>query len=787
MKFFTLVFILLTFSNNIFPQSIKGKIVNNDNYPLEYIKVHLQNEDSTQIKSELSDKDGYFIFKELSSGSYKLVVQYFSNDVYTQTLEVKSDMDLGIIVLNSEISLKEVVIGSKKKINKEMGKYVITNVSSSKFAKNKTIYDFLNTIPLIETSPDGLSLKIMNRGDAIILINGKNVGGNEIALNIIQSISATDIKKIEIIKKSDGRYDTNNKNGVINIILNDKENEGFNGNISTRNAQSFYNSQHIDSYFSYSKNKWNITSGAKYNNLKSKLKSDYIYGDFVNNKETSIRDNTTSINKNLTTYLNINYNLRNNQSIGFQLNSRFVNDNRFTTTNSIFRNINNMIIDSTNIATIENKSPNIHTVFTNVNYNIKTDSIGSNFEVSLNSYNNINNQNSYNNFSFSNRYPIVFLQSPMISTSVYNLKSDFLKIYNNDNKISIGASYTASKIDNNFFFGNFNGLRFISDSQQTNQFRYRDYTISGYLNYEKVINDRWECKLEFRVEHFESEGKTKENSNSNNISNTYIFPSFSVLYIPNDNHEFSLDLGSSILRPPYNNLNPFIRYTSPTSFMVSNLNLLPTISYGLNFNYTFFTDFSFDFEYFYDQNLFNDFDIVLPNGNIQTITDNWGNGSDYSFSLIYLKDFLKGKWNFSTSLNYNYNTNTGNYNRINLDYDNSSYNFRVKNNIILNKKQDLVLLLNYGYNSSNRSISGNTNALHSLVAEISKSFNNWNLSLGAYDIARSDLKIRERRTEYAFNKNIEYFRTYYINLRYSFGKKNVKKINSKDSIDRIEK
>lgn len=761
--------------------TLRGKIVGQTGEPVGYVEIILQTLDSNFVKYELTDKKGFFKFTNVVNGTYELSVQYFSENIHSQIVNVKGNIDLETIIITASFTLDDIIVRGKINLKKEVGKYVLTNISSSKFAKNKNTYDFLNTIPMLETSADGSSLKIRNKGDAIILINGRSVGSNEIALSMIQSIAATSIKKIEIIKNPDSKYDAGSKNGIINIILKNKQNEGFKGSISSRIALSFYKSQNFDTYLSFSKNKWIITSGLKSENYHSKYKSNYIYYDFINDIETSININTRNIKKTFTPYLNVNYIINKKQTIGFQFNSRFSDFNSLSRTKSIFNKLNSTAVDSSSIARIENKIPNSQTLFSNINYNLKIDSIGSKLELSLTFYNNKNDKNSFNNFDYSNSNSNSFLQNPKIKTSVYNLKTDYSKIFNNKNKINIGASYTNSNIDNNFFFGNLNGLEYISDPQQSNKFKYNDYTLAAYVIYEKSINQQWQGKLGFRLEQFESEGKTKTMPKVNKISNTYLFPSLSVLYIPNDEHEFSLDLGSCIIRPSYNNLNPFIRYTSPTTFRISKPNLRPTLSYELYFNYTFFDDFSFDFDYVFDKDLFNDFDLVLSNSHIKTITDNWGSGSDYFFDLTYSKTFLEGKWNFSTSLSYNYNANTGDYKGVNLDYKNDKYFFRLKNNIILNKKQDMILSINYSYNSGNRSILGEMNALHSLTADLSKSFNNWNFSIGAYDLARSDLKLNERRKEYAFCKTIEYFKTYYLSIRYSFGKKKVKKVYDKQN------
>lgn len=90
----------------------------------------------------------------------------------------------------------------------------------------------------------------------------------------------------------------------------------------------------------------------------------------------------------------------------------------------------------------------------------------------------------------------------------------------------MGTSFIRSKINNNFFFGNFDREIYISDSLQTNDFTYKDYSLAGYFDYQKSFNEKWEASVGLRVENYNSEGKTKQTTNLYKTNETYFFPSF---------------------------------------------------------------------------------------------------------------------------------------------------------------------------------------------------------------------------------------------------------------------
>ena len=74
---------------------------------------------------------------------------------------------------------------------------------------------------------------------------------------------------------------------------------------------------------------------------------------------------------------------------------------------------------------------------------------------------------------------------------------------------------------------------------------------------------------------------------------------------------------------------------------------------------------------------------------------------------------------------------------------------------------------------------GEMNAMHSLTLELSKSYKNWNLTLGGYDLLQPNLRLIENKSEYAFFKERQYFKTGYFRLSYFFGNNKVKTISKK--------
>lgn len=774
--FFVCPFIL--FSQN----KIKGQVLDKDNHTIEFATIQLQTNDGVLLKTEFSDEKGFFEIEE-KKGNYLFKVSYLENILFKKEINLEEDLDLGVIIIDNGVELQEIMIESKLKMKRNLDQYEITNISNSILAKNKSTLEFLNTIPIVNVSPDGKSINIKNSKKALILINGKNVGGNEIALSMLQSIPAGDIKKIEVIENPGSNYRASD-NGIINVIVNKSKNQPFKVVLNTRSTQSFYNTQDGSGYLSFSKDKWSITSGIKMENAKFKSNQDNSYIDFKSNYVTQIKDNTISKGVTYTPYLNIDYSLSKNQTLGMSLSSRFGNDETDRNIVSSYYNRSNSQLDSLNIAKTKNRLNNYYVVYYNLNHKIITDTLDSNISSDFNYYNSKSNRNTFNTFSYDSGTENKLLQNPDNTSEVFEFKSEYEKNFKDNSKLSTGVNYTKSNIKNDNFFGTYNGVEYVSNHGQTNVFKYTEDYFALYANYRKLFSESFGVLIGLRYEYLSADGVLKSDSEVVKINNSNLFPSLALLYSIDDDHQLTLNFASTITRTPYSNLNPFIQINSPNSIKVNNPYLRNTKKSFIGVTYTFFDDFNLDLGYAKSNNLFNNFDTVIDNVIINTV-DNYGNNDEYGGNFYFNKNLFKNHWNLSFSMSLEIAKVRGEYNNVAVKIDNTNFYMNIKNNIFFDKKKTTVLTLSYGYDNGFEDVFGKVNAQHSLSLDIGKSFNDFYLSIGAYDLLKSDTNMRFANSAYGFNKKQEYFKSYFINMSYTFGNKKIKTISSKEKNERL--
>jgi hypothetical protein len=777
-----LIYILLTICPFISYSQIKitGQVIDVEQNPIEFATVVLLSKENSVLKLALTNEEGCFII-DVDAGNYRLQITYLQNILFEKEAIFTENIDIGTIKVNNSILIDGVEISAKirSNIKKELGKYVIHNISNSPFAHNKPLIDYLRFVPILYTDNSN-EISILNKGAATIFINGRKTEDTSVALSFLKSILAEDIKTIEIITTPDSRFASSSGKGIINIITKKAKNDGFKGAINSTVSQSYFNSQNINNYISYSREKIAATATLSLDNRKGFTSSSNEYDNLSEVLRTQIETHTTSEYKNFIGNLAFDYSLSKKQNIGFQLYTKFSNlDNEYNTINQ-YSTLYSIVTDSVYTSNIFSTTPNwLATLKGNLNYNIKVDEEGSRFDIEINHYNDKNNVEIYNIFNNNDTTTAHFLQNPDIKTKIRNYKSDFIKVINEDSKLISGISFTQSIVNNNYFFGNSVETQYISDPQRTNIFNYNDYILAGYLNYESAFNEKWEAKAGLRVEYFNVKGKANTTNTQIFDERTYVFPSFSLLFTPNDDHELSIDVGSYICRPTYNQLNPFIYYTSPNSYKKNNSKLTPSLTYEVNFNYSFFDKYTFDIIYEHNKDLFNEFDIILPDNWIMTTTANYGNSNTVYLTFFYSDRFFNGRWNLSAIMNYTYDNTYGRYNEVDMSFEDNQYSFKTKNQIALNYKKDFILSFNYGYSSGRRYVMGSINNLHSLDVSVAKRYKNFNFTIGGYDLLRANLKINDNKDTYNFQKVVDYYKTIYISVNYRFGNDKIRKVREK--------
>lgn len=242
--FVTLIFTVLHLSaqNAISPKyGIKGIVIDSaNNQPLGFATVALKDAVTKQpVKTTLTKDNGTFEFVNLSNKTYTITLIYIS--YRTKTIDVpafKQDggtTDLGKIILSpSSGQLKEVSINEAKPLIKQEVDRIAYDVQADPEIKAQSVLDMIRKVPLLSVDAND-NIKLKGNGNYKILINGK-----ESALmakspsDVLKSMPATNIEKIEVITTPPAKYDAEGLTGIINIITKKNADQGYNGSVNGR-------------------------------------------------------------------------------------------------------------------------------------------------------------------------------------------------------------------------------------------------------------------------------------------------------------------------------------------------------------------------------------------------------------------------------------------------------------------------------------------------------------------------------------------------------------------------
>jgi len=167
--------------------------------PVGFATVSLTPEKG-QAKYTLSDGDGHALLEKVKNGKYTLKAEIMGYKTFVKALEVKADVNLGIVKLEQDQQVLDAAsvsaVGNPVVIKKDTVEY---NASSFKISDDNMLVDLLKKLPGIEVSEDGT---ITSNGETIskITIGGKTFFLDDPQL-ASQNIPAKLIEKVKVVKK----------------------------------------------------------------------------------------------------------------------------------------------------------------------------------------------------------------------------------------------------------------------------------------------------------------------------------------------------------------------------------------------------------------------------------------------------------------------------------------------------------------------------------------------------------------------------------------------------------
>lgn len=231
MKKFLTVLIAFIAIATVYGREITGKVVGQNNTPLDYVNVVLYR-DTTYFIGTVTDQDGMFVIS--TDVTEHLALKTFFVGYKTIELSVPDSGDIGTINLTPDIvELGELVVRASRPSTTMKGNALVTNIEGGPLALAGTANDVLTRIPMV-VSNNG-SIEVFGKGTPAIYINGRKVND----LQELSQLNSQDIKKVSVITNPGASYAANVKSVII-IHTKPPKGDGFSGTIRSDNGFQHY-------------------------------------------------------------------------------------------------------------------------------------------------------------------------------------------------------------------------------------------------------------------------------------------------------------------------------------------------------------------------------------------------------------------------------------------------------------------------------------------------------------------------------------------------------------------
>lgn len=561
-----LLLLCLCLSQNVYAQ-LSGRLTTSDGLPVPFANVLLL-KDSTLVKAALTDEKGMYLIAGILPGKYLLRYSSIGYQTWDSTLSA-SAADMGTHIMLPKL-LGEVVVRAEKPLFQQQVDGMTVNVENSILTKGSTALTVLERSPGVIIDQHNYNITMNGKSGVMVMLNGKLIRMSaEQVLSLLNSMSADNIEKIELLSTPPAKYDAEGNAGMINIVM--KKNKSAGGsyalsagygkgekgsgsiNISRNIFYGTYAFSHDNSYGSF---------GGQ--GVQSMPKVGLMAYDFKSTSKSVANNHNISIgidaplDTNLSIGGNIQYNNSHSDNTVFNRGYYTLAADSFFQMNADIKGLNRWRNLSTS-AYIKLKNLSIDIDYLHYNYYNPTDVFSSFLDKHGNNAGEL----------FDPRHK--GYANTAIRVGVF--KMDYTKQLSTAIRLETGikATYTRSK--------SISGIQRFENNEWTgiagNDIHMREEIAALYASLNILSN----LSVGMRYEY------SKTDPVDLTISN--FFPNISWNRKLNEKSALQFSYTKRISRPSYNDLASYIAYNDPFSVFTGNPLLKPTITNNLKLGYNY--------------------------------------------------------------------------------------------------------------------------------------------------------------------------------------------------------
>lgn len=772
-----ILFLFLFISAPLLAQhSIDGKVIDSRSEPISYANVILLNaEDSTSVvKGAVTSEEGIYKFENIKPAEYILKISFVGYEDHMRRIEVDGDVSLEEVLLQELTSdLGEVAITVKSpSIRREVDRLVF-EVENSSLSTGNT-WDILRKTPMVIVANGGLQVRNQT---VEVYINDRKVHLTPSELrNLLENYSAENIKSIEVITNPPSRYDAEG-GAILNIVTSKSISPGYKGNINGSWTQAIFPKFSIGTSHYLKTDKLNLFANYSFSPRKE-FKEDDSYINFIENGEVVERWETdfdrTTRSKAHNANLMLDYFLSERNTLSFSSNA-VISPGKTFDNNVLTEIYGPQGARLSQFRTQSDLEDDLSNIGMDLQFKRQLEKEGAEISAKAHFTRYDQDREQHMETLFTNAEQEenveIFSTDADQGINIFTGQIDYFTPWGGSS-LEMGAK--ASVIDSE------SGIRYfneggVPDGARSDVFHYDEKIYAGYASLSKDW-EKWSLKAGLRGEFADQEGVSFSTEDVDSRENFDLFPTFFLMHSINENHSFSFDYSRRIQRPRYESLNPFRYYLNAFNFNAGNPELRAAISDNFNLNYTYKNQYFFDI-YYRDNGPRSEIFSFQDNENriLRNVSVNLLESISYGLDFNYQKS-LTSFWYFGTYMSLFHESQTFlalESNNVEVTKEIDGFYGQFANYLTLSKDGTFTGDLSFIYISNYLSGSYNLDPMATLSIGLRKTFwdNRAELSLHLEDLLD---ETNTRLTSRYLNQDNSYFarpESRYVRLgfKYNFG------------------
>ena len=573
---------------------VAGTVTDSIGKPVDAAVVVLMNtQDGNVIQQGITSLDGKY--RMSAEGRVQIYISCMGYKQHiSHELIIKTDTIIPPIKLQSENFVLDdiVIVGEKQSpsVKIEKGKMIFTPKNSSVIT-GSTALEVLKKTPGVFVDGEN-NISIGGKNSVLVILNGKQTYMQKDELvTLLKATPSSSVSSVEVMHNPSAQYDAEGSGGIININMNRKKPEGF--FFSLNNGVSYWENlrENTELSFSYTKNRFSLSGN--YNHVFGYYNMDYGMHRIQEGKDYYSPTQDTDKRKTISGNLIMEYALNDKHLIGARMDANTLFGPGQTNTVTEIRDANTMELEQILYASNDYYTQKGNRYGGNLYY-MATPKEGVSYNLNVNY--------AWFDGGSGNWQPNKYVSpdGSVLQDNLYkSVNSRDINIYavSYDQKhplwngeLKSGLKFSSVNADNEYQFYNVDNGQETIDKSQSNDFRYKEQILAGYILYSHSLGDKISMEAGLRGEYTFSDGLLHTidgEGDENNKSNYFnLFPTFNLNYQINDSHALTLSYASRIDRPAYQDLNPFEYLLDELSYWKGNPFLTPQKSHKIALTYS---------------------------------------------------------------------------------------------------------------------------------------------------------------------------------------------------------